>query len=115
MKKHPKRLRRPAWQEWLRREKVFQKALSWILMLAVIAPMWSGGYVWASEAEEDAGLCEHHPAHTEECGYIASAPGADCTHVHDESCGYREAVEGTPCTHEHEEDCGYAEGVEAEE
>ena len=39
-----------------------------------------------------AGLCEHHPEHTADCGYT-------------------EGTEGTPCNHEHNEDCYPAESV----
>jgi pilin isopeptide linkage protein/fibro-slime domain-containing protein len=67
------------------------------------------------------GLCEHHPEHTAECGYVEATEGSpcthehtdecyttdengeqilDCQHVHDESCGYVEATEGSPCTYE---------------
>ncbi len=87
------------------------------------------------------GLCEHHPAHTPECGYEAPSEGSPYTHVHDESCGYvaptpetpcdmgctdtdgdgvidhadgcayTPASEGSPCTHIHDESCGYAEAT----
>ncbi len=58
------------------------------------------------------GLCEHHPEHTEDCGYTEGTEGAackhehtedcytlvkKCIHEHDESCGYIPATEGTPC------------------
>ena len=62
-------------------------------------------------AEDTAGLCAHHEAHTD-CGYREAAEGSPCAHVHDESCGYNEEA-GTPCAHSHGEGCGYAEAVEA--
>ena len=32
------------------------------------------------------GLCEHHPKHTEDCGYTEGTEGADCEHEHTEDC-----------------------------
>jgi len=43
-------------------------------------------------------LCEHHPVHTDECGYVEAVAGSPCTHTHDDACGYVEAVEGSDCT-----------------
>lgn len=79
-------------------------------------------------------LCEHHPAHTAECGYAEGSPGSACTHEHSESC-YKiveclhtcgdECAEGCvhectvdsgcvtmerDCHHTHG-DCGYSEGT----
>ena len=77
-------------------------------------------------ARQDTGLCEHHPQHTDECGFVQAQAGHPCTHVHDTSCGYVEAVEGSPCghtctessgcvttqcTHVHDDSCGYTEAV----
>ena len=59
-------------------------------------------------------LCEHHPVHTDECGYVEAVAGSPCTHTHDDACGYVEAVEGSDCTHAHDEVCGYAEAVEGQ-
>lgn len=46
------------------------------------------------------GLCEHHPAHTEECGYVAAAEEHPCTHEHTDDCYFL-----IKCIHEHNEDC----------
>lgn len=57
------------------------------------------------DADSEDTYCEHHPEHTEECGYVEAVEGQPCTHVHDGECGYVkpveavEAVEGQPCTH----------------
>ena len=87
-------------------------------------------------------LCEHHPVHTAECGYVEAAEGSPCTHIHDEACGYAEPigevlcactetddtgalvhtegcgyvapVAGSPCTHVHDASCGYIEAVEGQ-
>ena len=68
-------------------------------------------------AEDGTGLCEHHPEHTEECGY-SEGLGHICTHEHDEFCGYREWSPEVPCDKNctavddegniiHVEDCAY--------
>lgn len=73
----------------------------------------------ALAAEED-GICPHHPAHTEECGYAAPIERQPCGHVHTEEC-YSDGVlpagdeekEADTCTHgEHDAYCGYVEGSE---
>ena len=62
------------------------------------------------------GLCEHHPEHTEDCGYTEGTEGADCEHEHKVNGGEadREDPLGdtedcyTPvkkCIHEHDESC----------
>ena len=81
------------------------------------------------------GLCEHHPAHDDECGYTEGTAGTPCSHEHTEDCYPQNSVSGnnatssnadepTECTHvcseesgcitkqlncqhEHDEDCGY--------
>ena len=50
-----------------------------VLMLVQYVPTHAFG-----AAEE--GLCEHHTAHTADCGYAAAAAGQDCTHAHSEDC-----------------------------
>ena len=57
-------------------------------------------------AAED-GLCQHHPAHTEDCGYAEAVEGSPCTHEHTEDC-YTAVTE---CVHTHG-DCGYVPAVE---
>ncbi len=47
------------------------------------------------------GLCEHHPEHTEDCGYTEGTKGADCEHEHTEDC-YTLVKK---CVHEHDESC----------
>lgn len=46
------------------------------------------------------GLCEHHPEHTEECGYVAAVEAQPCTHIHTDDCYF-----AVSCIHEHDEDC----------
>ena len=47
------------------------------------------------------GLCEHHPKHTEDCGYTEGTEGAACEHEHTEDC-YTLVKK---CIHEHDESC----------
>ena len=47
------------------------------------------------------GLCEHHPEHTEDCGYTEGTEGAACEHEHTEDC-YTLVKK---CVHEHDESC----------
>ena len=47
------------------------------------------------------GLCEHHPEHTEDCGYTEGTEGAACEHEHTEDC-YTPVKK---CIHEHDESC----------
>ena len=53
------------------------------------------------------GLCEHHPAHNEACGYTEGTPETPCSHEHNEGC-YSLVTE---CVHEHTADCYPAESV----
>lgn len=46
-------------------------------------------------------LCEHHPEHTEDCGYTEGTKGAACEHEHTEDC-YPLV---NKCIHEHDESC----------
>ena len=50
-------------------------------------------------AEDTASLCEHHPVHTTECGYIEESSGSPCAHEHNEICGYAHEMEGSPCNY----------------
>ena len=113
------------------------------MLVAVLAVGFvSGTGTLPVNAEEPAatytgGLCEHHTAHDEECGYQEAVEGSPCTHEHtddcytleckhkehDEACGFTE--DGGECSHEHteacyivncshthDEACGYQEEVE---
>lgn len=76
-----------------------RRVLSSILSLALclnLCPVW----VLAAE-EADGGMCPHHPAHTDDCGYAAPVLEQECTHDHDDSCYTAE----TACIHEHTAEC----------
>lgn len=99
-------------------------------------------YAESAVQDVDVGLCAHHTAHDDSCGYQAPVEGAACNHIHDAACGYVEgkeevpcdkecvdldgdgvidhdpacaytpAVEPQPCQHVHDESCGFVEPVE---
>ncbi len=56
---------------------------------------------FAAEDPERTGLCEHHPAHTAQCGYTPATEGSPCGHEHTEDC--YELTEH--CTHQHTAEC----------
>lgn len=47
------------------------------------------------------GLCAHHTAHTDACGYQEAVKGQECNHEHTDAC-YEEV---TDCKHEHTDAC----------
>ncbi|MFR5601209.1 MAG: InlB B-repeat-containing protein [Lachnospiraceae bacterium] len=59
----------------------------------------------AVEKPDTGGLCEHHPEHTAECGYVAGDSSED--HVHTDDC-YQEIED---CVHIHTSQC-YESGKE---
>ena len=59
------------------------------------------------ERQTTGSLCEHHPAHTAECGYAEGTEGTPCNHQHTDEC----YTFVTNCVHEHGADCYPAEGV----
>ena len=111
-----------------------------LLLCAVLLAGQLGTTIYAEGTASDTeGLCEHHPEHTAECGYVEAVEGHRCEHIHTDDCytdklvcGYEEEnMEPAPdsdavhehtkecyeldCPHErgeHDEDCGYKETVE---
>ena len=83
-----------------------RRVLSFLLTLALCLNLCPVGAL-AADAGTEVGLCPHHPAHTDECGYVLPVPEQECTHSHDESC----CTDATECTHEHDDTCGYVAGV----
>lgn len=89
-----------------KRKRKAKRLLALILSFCMMIPA-TGDLALAASA--DAGLCEHHTEHTEDCGYQEGTQGHPCGHVHDETCGYVPPTEAAPCTHVHDGECGYAE------
>lgn len=42
--------------------------------------------VTGTEVSGRTGLCEHHPQHDGQCGYVEALAGIECTHVHTDDC-----------------------------
>ena len=58
-------------------------ALCFSLVAAQAAPTV---YAARTEAGKKQTLCEHHPAHDEDCGYTGGSQGTACGHRHTEGC-----------------------------
>lgn len=81
----------------------WKRPAAFLLAAAMIFTM-PGIPAFAVETDVSAvhtGLCEHHPEHTEDCGYMEGTEGAACEHEHTEDC--YTLVE--KCVHEHDESC----------
>lgn len=66
----------------------WKRPAAFLLAAAMIFTM-PGVPAFAVEAGASAvhtGLCEHHPEHTEDCGYTEGTEGAACEHEHTENC-----------------------------
>lgn len=86
----------------------WKRTLSIVLSVAMLFSMTGMNTVFATEGGPPvgaSGLCEHHPAHTAECGYTEGTPEVPCAHEHTDEC-YKEVTE---CVHEHSDDCYPAE------
>ena len=112
------------------KRKMAHRVMGILLSAAVAFNMLPAGGFAAYASEGKAGQCEHHAAHTDDCGYTEETPGTPCTYVckicnpqdsgeagrepettgickhhqeHDDACGYQpesEDSEGSPCTYE---------------
>ena len=81
----------------------WKRPAAFLLAAAMIFTM-PGIPAFAVETDVSAvhtGLCEHHPEHTEDCGYTEGTEGAACEHEHTEDC--YTLVE--KCIHKHDESC----------
>ena len=77
-----------------------RRVLSFITVLALCLNLFPAGAFAADEGTDD-GLCPHHPAHTDACGYISPVSERECTHSHDDGC----YTEETDCIHAHTAAC----------
>ena len=117
------------------------RGLSLLLCAALLAgQLGTTVYAEGSSPVYRGGVCEHHPEHTEACGYMEAEPGQPCQHQHTKDCYTDELIcgfddEDTPtatdsdasavhehtqecytldCPHErgeHDDTCGYVEAV----
>ena len=80
-----------------------KRALALLLCLCIVYSAFSGGTARAVAADNAngflTGLCEHHPVHTDKCGYVEGVEGHPCGHLHSEDCF--ELV----CAHTHTDEC----------
>ena len=77
-----------------------RRVLSFTVALALCLNLFP---VWAFAADEGTGdgLCPHHPAHTDACGYAPPILGQECAHLHTDGCYIAE----TNCIHVHTAQC----------
>ncbi|MCI7379994.1 MAG: leucine-rich repeat protein [Hungatella hathewayi] len=117
------------------------RGLSLLLCAALLAgQLGTTVYAEGSSPGNREVVCEHHPEHTEACGYMEAEPGQPCQHQHTGDCYTNELIcgfddEDTPtatesdasavhehtqecyaldCPHErgeHDDTCGYVEDV----
>ena len=78
-----------------------QRVLSLLLCMALLFSQIGTTALAEGAQENTGGLCEHHPAHTAECGYAEALEGHGCTHEHRSDC-YK-LVE--KCVHQHTAEC----------
>ena len=78
------------------------------MMLTLLpAPAFAAEGETGARASNPGGLCEHHPAHDEACGYTEGTAEIPCSHEHAEEC--HSLI--TRCVHAHTAECYPAESV----
>ena len=84
--------------------KIWKQILSILVSACLVVgmlPMASLAAESNGETINTSGLCEHHTAHDETCGYVKGIAESPCTHEHGEGC----YTWIKSCTHTHTEDC----------
>ena len=89
-----------------------KRILSILLLCCMVltmlpAPAFAADGESAVLSPDAGGLCEHHPAHDEACGYTEGAAEIPCSHEHTEEC--HSLI--TRCVHAHTAECYPAESV----
>ena len=77
------------------------KQIMALLLCGIMVTAQTSFTVRAEAPIGQGGLCEHHPVHTQECGYTPADPGAPCTHTHDDDC----FISVKNCIHVHTAEC----------
>ena len=77
-----------------------RRAVSFLLVLALCLSLFPVAAFAAVVGPGD-GLCAHHPAHTDLCGYAEPVLGQECTHSHSDGC----YIAQTNCVHTHTAQC----------
>lgn len=78
-----------------------RRVLAGTLSLCMVFTLMPIDILAAAPTQSMGALCEHHPAHTPECGYTEGTAGTPCTHEHTDDCYQTEEN----CVHSHTEDC----------
>ena len=89
-----------------------KRILSILLLCCMVltmlpAPAFAAEGETGARASNPGGLCEHHPAHDEACGYTEGTAEIPCSHEHAEEC--HSLI--TRCVHAHTAECYPAESV----
>ena len=89
-----------------------KRILSILLLCCMVltmlpAPAFAAEGETGARASNPGGLCEHHPAHDEACGYTEGTAEIPCSHEHTEEC--HSLI--TRCVHAHTAECYPAESV----
>ena len=89
-----------------------KRILSILLLCSMVltmlpAPAFAAEGETGARASNPGGLCEHHPAHDEACGYTEGTAEIPCSHEHAEEC--HSLI--TRCVHAHTAECYPAESV----
>ena len=89
-----------------------KRILSILLLCCMVltmlpAPAFAAEGETGARASNPGGLCEHHPAHDESCGYTEGTAEIPCSHEHTEEC--HSLI--TRCVHAHTAECYPAESV----
>ena len=82
-----------------------KRILSILLLCCMVltmlpAPAFAAEGETGARASNPGGLCEHHPAHDEACGYTEGTAEIPCSHEHAEEC--HSLI--TRCVHAHTAD-----------
>lgn len=94
----------------IKHKKVLSLLLSGIMLFSLCSQSVAavaGTQTGSSITVGTGGLCEHHPEHDDECGYMEGEAGTPCAHEHTDDC-YTEVIK---CVHEHDEDCYPEESI----
>ena len=89
-----------------------KRILSILLLCCMVltmlpAPAFAAEGETGARASNPGGLCEHHPAHDESCGYTEETAEIPCSHEHTEEC-HSLIIR---CVHAHTAECYPAESV----
>ena len=80
----------------VRKRPNYSRWLSVLLCVCIILPDLNG-FTLAAQIDGQDGLCEHHPAHSADCGFVEAVEGRPCAHVHSEEYGCTEGPLPASC------------------